>query len=651
MCKYSAQALWKCQHLISLGSKTEEENVKFDQRHLLSLEDKPHWHDDLGTSGRSWNETMIVVFVGGILLLLMTWPVFKSYFFAENFLYLGMYQSHGNSFWRALFSPSDNIFFRPILYAFSLPWYFILPLDPLAYHLRNFGFSMINLLLFYRVLVRLVASLKARWIAFFFFVLSKIHLTIIGYINIFDSAVLLMLLLASVLFFLRYIASQRAYDYCLGLLFVTLSIFSKDYGLVVVGVMMALVVSYGTNYDSWPEISKSDFSWWWKRLLPLPLVVIVYLALRYAIIGPLPSDNPVYSPQFSLSLITGKVWLFTTTLWNISFVSDGTMGADGLGTALAAKLSLPWMGKYGINWIFYWLFMAILLMTLVIGRRGLRRLILPLVWIVAYLGPTLLVRNINIYYYYEPIAGTAILVGLCLDHNTRRWLLLAWGLALVLIGINGALSNNNPEYHWSYTAGKTQMVQKTLIEAFRGQPIKSVTFASSSLPFWQYALTSDGKGPMLEKLMNLPKLKVRFTDYTQLEAKHQAEGSSADLFFDVDNGFKLYDANQDMLQATPAGTAKQSVLALSKLYPAATRTGSSFNVQPSGESALSLYCTNATPNTVVVFDNTPLATTYGNSSWVTALVPRNLYAKPGRYRVLLKNGAVDSNQLEFVVEP
>jgi hypothetical protein len=258
----------------------------------------------------------------------------------------------------------------------------------------------------------------------------------------------------------------------------------------------------------------------------------------------------------------------------------------------------------------------------------------------------LLVRNVSIYYYYEPLAGAAMLVGLCLNYD-RKSLLLAWGLALALIGVNGALSNYNPEYHWSYTAGKTEMVQRTLVEAFRGQPIKSVTFASSSSPFWQYALTSDGKGPMLEELMNLPELKVRFIDYQELAAKHQAEGSSMDLFFDVDNGFKLYGANQ----ATPAGTAKQSVLALFKLNPAMTRTGSDFNMQPSGESALSLDCANTTPNTIVVFDNTPLATTYGNSGWVTALVPKNLYAKPGRYRVFLKNEVGDSNQLEFVVEP
>lgn len=104
-------------------------------------------------------------------------------------------------------------------------------------------------------------------------------------------------------------------------------------------------------------------------------------------------------------------------------------------------------------------------------------------------------------------------------------------------------------------------------------------------------------------------------------------------------------------QAAPAGVAKQSVPTLSKLYPARTRTGSGFNVQASGESALSLECANATPNTVVIFDNTALATTYGNSRWVTALVPKKVYSKPGRYRVFLRSEGGDSNRLEFVVEP
>ena len=120
-----------------------------------------------------------------------------------------------------------------------------------------------------------------------------------------------MLLLTSVLFFLRYIASRRVYDYCLGLLFVTLSIFSKDYGLIVVGVIMALVAAYGINSDSW----KSDISWWWKRLLPLFLTVIVYLGLRYAIVGPLPSDNLCLHPTtFAFSYHTQGVVVYNHAL-------------------------------------------------------------------------------------------------------------------------------------------------------------------------------------------------------------------------------------------------------------------------------------------------------------------------------------------------
>jgi glycosyltransferase involved in cell wall biosynthesis len=69
------------------------------------------------------------------------------------------------------------------------------------------------------------------------------------------------------------------------------------------------------------------------------------------------------------------------------------------------------------------------------------------------------------------------------------------------------------------------------------------------------------------------------------------------------------------------------------LQPAATRTGRHFNLQPCGMSALAVDLIGAKPQSVVVFGETPLLTTYGGPTRLTALVPAELYSTSGEFSV------------------
>ena len=71
-------------------------------------------------------------------------------------MYIGQLRAHGDNFWRAVFSPTDNIFFRPVFCAVNLLSMAVLPLDPFVHHVRNWLFSALDLLLLYRILLRLV---------------------------------------------------------------------------------------------------------------------------------------------------------------------------------------------------------------------------------------------------------------------------------------------------------------------------------------------------------------------------------------------------------------------------------------------------------------------------------------------------------------
>lgn len=489
-------------------------------------------------------ETAVFVLAASLLMLVMTLPAFKTYFFAENFAYLGLYRAHGNDYWKAVFSPGAGIFVRPFFHAATLPWDFILPTDPWIYHVRNFVFSIINLLLLHRVLLRLVASRWARALALFFFAVSKVHLTTIGYINIYDSLLMLMTLLATILFLLRYIANKRPVDYILTLLFGLFSIFGKDYGFVIIGLGIVAVALYDVTPEEWRSRSR----WWALRLAPLFLMFIAYLGLRYMIVVTPVMTNEVYSPRLSLQLTGRKFLDLTSTMGNFSLTDPGVVGNGGLGTWVSSAFPALHLGDR-IEVLLYAGLMGLILVTFVIGRRAGWKLLFPAAWVVLYFAPTLLTRNQQIYYYHESLAGMAVLLGMCLDparlgspRGRHAWggsrpLLKVWTLALVIVCINGMVSNYTSLYNWQGAAKMVQTMQKPVLEAHRGEHLDAITFVTASPPIWRWALTANYSAPLIPELMGLPALRVNVISYADLP-NNQARTGEATLFFDIDQGFR-----------------------------------------------------------------------------------------------------------------
>jgi hypothetical protein len=96
----------------------------------------------------------------------------------------------------------------------------------------------------------------------------------------------------------------------------------------------------------------------------------------------------------------------------------------------------------------------------------------------------------------------------------------------------------------------------------------------------------------------------------------------------------------------------QATPVLKKMGPTKTKVGVAFNVQLNGESAIWTMAENATKTTVIVWGETRLHSTVGGSNGVTALVPKELYSKPGQFPICLldtKTG-YKSNSLTFTVE-
>jgi hypothetical protein len=87
------------------------------------------------------------------------------------------------------------------------------------------------------------------------------------------------------------------------------------------------------------------------------------------------------------------------------------------------------------------------------------------------------------------------------------------------------------------------------------------------------------------------------------------------------------------------------------VQPRATPVGIPFVPQPDGTSALSITCDGGGPGDVVLFDDKPLPTIFGNEHWLTAKVRPELLARPGHHTIGLRNMVGVSNRIDFEVSP
>jgi hypothetical protein len=91
---------------------------------------------------------------------------------------------------------------------------------------------------------------------------------------------------------------------------------------------------------------------------------------------------------------------------------------------------------------------------------------------------------------------------------------------------------------------------------------------------------------------------------------------------------------------------------IEKLAPPSTTAGKGFQVQPSGESAVSVIGSNFTSASQICFNGKPAVTAFGGDTGLSAAVPAELYSREGTIAVTVVNadGRI-SNAVSFQVFP
>jgi|GEM_PF-3237334 len=102
-----------------------------------------------------------------------------------------------------------------------------------------------------------------------------------------------------------------------------------------------------------------------------------------------------------------------------------------------------------------------------------------------------------------------------------------------------------------------------------------------------------------------------------------------------------------------AGCGKAAPPALEEIGPIQTKAGVAFNVQADGTAAMWFKTGNATKDTIIMWRDKQIRTDFHNPGLLTSSIPKELYAKPGKYEIYLKDpktGAKSSSVFFIVTE-
>jgi hypothetical protein len=122
------------------------------------------------------------------------------------------------------------------------------------------------------------------------------------------------------------------------------------------------------------------------------------------------------------------------------------------------------------------------------------------------------------------------------------------------------------------------------------------------------------------------------------------------FFFRYDKNYHWFDATAEFRAFATAKASEQLIPPkITSVSPAETRAGVDFNVQGNGFSALGVAGLNFEFGAEVLINGQKQPTASGGD-WVSTIVPREIYARPGNVSVQVRNpGGIDSEPVFFRV--
>ncbi|HSB17876.1 MAG TPA: IPT/TIG domain-containing protein, partial [Bryobacteraceae bacterium] len=380
----------------------------------------------------------------------------------------------------------------------------------------------------------------------------------------------------------------------------------------------------------------------WRRLLrvlsPYGGLTVVYFITRWiAMRGTTPfAQAGNYAPTLDLNRALSHLVLYAGDFLNISLANPWIHGTGSFATLFGLPSPHTWERTFLAGGAL--LFLVTVVPALVRDARVWSGLCLT----GAFIAPTLLVGLAQTYYLLVPLAGVAMALAVSLSawsQGPRRVLTVLWTAVVLVCVVNCWVMRRNVEGLFWYSAGNAaRQAYQSMIEPEKDRPIRSLTLMvadPSIVWYWKWVLDPFSTPGLVQALANKPHLEFRVQEFDLTKARLLV-GEVSPVYFLRDGTF-----------------AKFADLVIKAGGPLQTRAGQRFNVQPDGTSAIWLQTENVPRSSVVILGDRRLPSMVAGATAVSCTVPRELYAKPGKYPIYVEDALTGrrSNALQFTVAP
>lgn len=294
--------------------------------------------------------------------------------------------------------------------------------------------------------------------------------------------------------------------------------------------------------------------------------------------------------------------------------------------------------------------------------RWTRFLLVQVLILLCLLPYCLIPRHTAFYYVFNwvvwQIGAALILLWNVSDRTSVRWAVAAIAVMCVAVGQTARVNIGN----WYRNAGQVNrtVVATLLKNAEAMRPFEAVVIEGAPYlgPF-----ESDGRFLSLrygldhEWIVRVPKDSDTYRTNQQLGV--QIDGRVRTVAMEE----VARPAGVPVLRLSPDGTGVLDLpgvamgviqsaarVQIRKIYPESAAAGVKFQIQPNGQSAITVQGGNFQAGAVVTFNGQDLKTTYGNPGVISALVPDEATSRVGIVKVSVRNANGEaSNEVEFNV--
>jgi hypothetical protein len=573
-----------------------------------------------------------------LAILLVFSPAIGTFFAQDDFSFLTRAQQEMTIRLLRNFTHFDSEFYRPLLEVYFAVLIRYFGVDPAAFHIAALIILSINAMLVVQLAKALGLDDEAAVVAGFFYGCHPALLTAVMW----AAAANTLLATFWSLVTLWIVTRGRTLRTCIpATLTLTLALSAREVAAIVPALAwLACWLPHRPWRQRWRDVLASSLSAL-TATAPLWMLLLGYMAVRRAGLARLAAG-----PAYAVTLTPG------TLLNNIQLLATH---ATGLSTGMQ-----QWIGQllFTSYPVLFWVVLVpgsvlLFIMGKPTGFFGLLWFFLGIIPVIS-----LARHNMDPYYLDLALIGLALSVGAlvhALAQVRPKYTLIQWAHAtLLILWLFMSMFSVRVELLRSPVLGQALQAQAMLIgikALYPTLPRGATMYISGTDERTDWAI---GFGDMY---------RVAYRDLS-LKVLLENRGDPLPLDYQSNPSFFAFEMRENRLRDVTTAMRKmndhtapsphqelRTEPVLLRLHPSRTRSDQIFNIQPNGQAALAVDTENATPDTIIIFGNVPLTTTYGGPTLLTAIVPRELYAQPGRYTVHLRNRAGESNRLEFIVEP